>query len=137
MPPKFISEPPSEKIKGLVKKEVRSFLTTFDPPVNPDDKPIDLIPEFIQWLEKSEPKFCKVEECHMKTQFKLIAYLRDELRNNINSLLAVKKDLPKKDPKDEQEVKEKDEEVHEGPKDDVPANEDRNAEAQILQPEEG
>ncbi len=67
VPPKFVTEPLKDKIRHLVKKEVKNFLSTFEPPVNANDKPVDLIPEFVSWLAKSEPKFAQVDQSHMRT----------------------------------------------------------------------
>ena len=86
--PKFVTEAPSDKIKKLVKKKVRLYLQGFDPPLDEKDKAIDQIPEFISWLAPFEPKFAKIDKEHQRTTYKLIAFLRDELRNNMRSILT-------------------------------------------------
>ena len=95
--PKFVTEPPSDKIKNLIKHEVKPFLKSFEPPLNEKDKPVDLIPEFIDWVGQKEPKFLKIKSEHIKTTFKMIAIIRDEIRNNINSILQAKKITPKEE----------------------------------------
>ena len=78
-----------------MKKQVRPFYESFDPPLDENDKPINILPEFLNWLTSFEPKFGKIDKDHIKTTHKLIAYLRDELRNNQKSILQNKVSTPK------------------------------------------
>ena len=82
-----MTEAPSDKIKQLVNKKVKKFLQGFDPPLYEHDTALNQIPEFIDWLVPFEPKFAKIEKEHQRTTHKLIAFLRDELRNNMKSIL--------------------------------------------------
>ena len=135
-PSKFVTDAPPDKIKNLVKKQIKGFLMGFDPPLDQHDKAVDQIPEFIDWLAGSEPKFAKIEKEHIKTTYKLIACLRDELRNNMRSILTTKVVQPKEKPEAKPELKVEATEDPDPLKDEVQADDDDEAPVQEEKPDD-
>ena len=84
--PKWIQEEPSKTKKKLIKEQVYSYLENLVLTKGPLGKTKELIPDYISLLGKLDKDFKEIQPHHIKTTYKLVEALYNELKNNARKI---------------------------------------------------
>ena len=84
--PKWIQEEPSKAKKKLIKEQVYSYLENLVLTKGPLGKTKELIPDFISLLGKLDKEFKIIQQDHIKTTYKLVEAIYNELKNNARKI---------------------------------------------------
>lgn len=84
--PKWLQEEPTKTKKKLIKEQVYGYLENIVLTKGPLGKTKELIPDFISLLGKLDKDFKVILPDHIKTTYKLIEAIYNELKNNARKL---------------------------------------------------